>query len=97
MQTLTRNHRSDTERGSVFRCGNSEHWRLASARERMRIHDRRWEDPAGRVREHDYCERTCETAHPLRVQGRAAFCPLGVTADDHRWIATPRGFVPGAM
>lgn len=97
MQTLTRSDRSDTARGWVFRCGNREHWRLASARERMRIHDHQWEDPAGRVPEHDYCGRTCETALPLRVQGRAAFCPLGDTAEDHRWIVTPRGFEPGAI
>ena len=97
MQTLTRNDRSDTEQETVFRCANREHWRLASARERMRIHDRRWENPPGRVWQHDHCGHPCKTAHPLRVEGRLAFCPLGDTAEDHRWIAAPRGFVPSAM
>jgi hypothetical protein len=91
MKTLTRPSEPIANE-SVYRCANPSHWRLASAFERMRFHDHRWQNPTDIVPEHDYCARACRTTHALSVRGRPAFCPLGDAAgDDHYWVALPDG------
>jgi hypothetical protein len=88
MKTLTKGSKRIVGQSQVFRCASATHWSLASASERMRIHDHRWQDPPGQIIEHDYCVRQCKTTHPLAVQGRPAFCPLGdADGGDHEWVA----------
>ncbi len=91
MRTLTKPLKPIAAQQLVYRCANSEHWSVASASERMRIHDHRWQDPPGRIPEHDYCPRECKTTHTLAVRGRPAFCPLGDVVEDHEWIAVNGG------
>ena len=87
MKTLSRGSSTLVEREPVFRCVNETHWTLASASERLRIHDHRWQDPTDLIPEHDYCAKARKTTHALAFGGRPAFCPLGdLAADDHEWV-----------
>ncbi len=86
MATLTKSPEPIVEQKPVFRCVSETHWTLASASERMRIHDHRWQDPADVIPEHDYCA-TAKKTHAPALEGRPAFCPLGdLGAGDHEWV-----------
>lgn len=87
MKTVTKMSEPIVEQKPVFRCVNETHWTLASASERMRIHDHRWRDPTDLIPEHDYCARVFKTTHALAFEGAPAFCPLGdVATGDHEWV-----------
>jgi hypothetical protein len=91
MMTLTRAAGAIPEEETVFLCANADHWALASAHERLRLHDHRWQGSFAPIPEHDYCTRACKTTHPLQVQGRPAFCPLADATPHHEWIRQRRG------
>lgn len=69
-----------------FVCTNPEHRMVAARREQVRLRDRRWLAPPGRIPQRDYCASEGSADEPLRFRGRAAYCALGDLVDDHEWI-----------
>ena len=78
------------EEETTFVCANPDHYLLAARREQVRLHDRRFGAPDGRIPQHDYCGAQ-EEREAIWFKGRPAFCPLGVGADDHEWQESARG------
>jgi hypothetical protein len=85
------------ERDAGYACVNPEHRLLAARKEELRVRDRRWRAPAGRIPQHDYCATTEKPQEPPLFRGRAASCPLGAQADDHAWLeaVAPREHAAG--
>jgi hypothetical protein len=75
-----------TELELSFVCTNPEHRIVAARREQVRLRDRRWLAPPGRIPQRDYCASEGPADQPLRFRGRAAYCALGDLVDDHEWI-----------